>query len=360
MKKILTLFVCMVCALVLTSQEIENKGVIFEKGSLYDALAKAKQSLDQPKLVFVDCYADWCGPCKHMANNVFTLQNVGDFFNSTFINIKIDMEKGEGIEIGEKYDVRAYPTFLILDSNGEEINRIIGGNEGTMFIAEVKESMDPNRGPNAKRRAYYENKNLENALAYMEDLKELHMGKKITDFATEIFPILSTRERYSQRMWPFTSQLLQYPELPIFDTIISQKGIADKYAGKERVDAAICSGVKAYASDYVTGKLEDSCKNDVIAKSAYLNLLASDSPTSNYVTEIVKYYSQNNLDEIVKLLNVDLLMSLTNKDRNEIEQLILSVKGIALDKGYDYHKKKEKFYLNQAEQSGAVADYYFK
>lgn len=360
MRKLFILFVCMGCTLALISQEVENKGIIFEQGSLKEALTKAKQNPEKPKLVFVDCFTDWCGPCKYMANNVFTLQHVGEFFNSTFVNIKIDMEKGEGIEVGRKYDVRAYPTFLILDANGEEINRIIGGNKSNEFIAEVKEAMNPNYGPNAKMKAYYANKNFPNAFAYIEALQELEMSKKITDFITDIFSTLSNEERYSPKMWPFTSQLLLDPASPIFDTIVAQKGIADKFAGKENVDAAISSGVKAYASRYVRGQLDNSHKNDVISKVAYLNLLASNNAVNNYIVDVVKYYSQNNLEAILKLLNVDVLMRLANRERSEIDQFILSVKGITLDKGYDYHKKKQSYYLNQAQQSGSVAETYFK
>lgn len=39
-------------------------------------MAKAKT---EDKLLFVDAFAKWCGPCKSMAKNVFTQQKVGDF-----------------------------------------------------------------------------------------------------------------------------------------------------------------------------------------------------------------------------------------------------------------------------------------
>src|SRR5690349_11740714 len=64
------------------------------------------------KLVFMDAYTSWCGPCKRMAANVFPDPEAGAFFNSNFINVKIDMEKGEGPGISGKYGVRAYPTLF--------------------------------------------------------------------------------------------------------------------------------------------------------------------------------------------------------------------------------------------------------
>lgn len=58
--------------------------------------------------------ASWCGPCKMMDRNVFVKKSVGDYYNSTFVNARFDMEKGEGIEIAQKYMVRSYPTYLFL------------------------------------------------------------------------------------------------------------------------------------------------------------------------------------------------------------------------------------------------------
>ena len=44
--------------------------------------------------------------------------------NKSFINLKYDAEKGEGIKIAEKYNVRAYPTLLIIDSDGNKLENL--------------------------------------------------------------------------------------------------------------------------------------------------------------------------------------------------------------------------------------------
>ena len=46
--------------------------------------------------VFMDCYTSWCGPCKMMIQDVFSQEDVGQFMNTRFVNVKLDMEKGEG------------------------------------------------------------------------------------------------------------------------------------------------------------------------------------------------------------------------------------------------------------------------
>ena len=99
--------------------------------------AKAKK---EHKLIFVDAYTTWCGPCKWMAKTVFTNDTVADFFNTNFISTKIDMEKGEGIEFRKKYNVFCFPNLLFIDSNGEVVHRRGGGMPSANFIAFAKEA----------------------------------------------------------------------------------------------------------------------------------------------------------------------------------------------------------------------------
>ena len=46
-----------------------DEGIKFFQGSWSDALKKSDKS---DKLIFLDAYAAWCGPCKMMAKNTFT------------------------------------------------------------------------------------------------------------------------------------------------------------------------------------------------------------------------------------------------------------------------------------------------
>jgi len=115
------IWMLVMCSGILMAQE---KGIEFFHGSWEEALEKAKA---EQKAIFVDAYASWCGPCKRMAANVFTQAEVGEFFNSKFINFKIDMEKGEGPEFGQKFPVRAYPTLMFISPKEEKFHEHVGG-----------------------------------------------------------------------------------------------------------------------------------------------------------------------------------------------------------------------------------------
>jgi thioredoxin-related protein len=110
----------------------EETGIKFLEENWTKALQEAKK---QKKLVFVDAYTSWCGPCKMLKRNTFPDKAVGDFFNKNFINVALDMEKGDGLIVAAKYQVRAYPTLIITDADG----KIITYSEGYVEPAQLLE-----------------------------------------------------------------------------------------------------------------------------------------------------------------------------------------------------------------------------
>ena len=113
------------------SAQTAPEGIDFFHGSWAEGLAKAKA---EKKLIFVDAYAVWCGPCKWMAANTFTDKLVGDYFNKHFVNFKMDMEKGEGRDLARNWGIRAYPTLLFFDSNAGEVHRSMGAKPAADFL----------------------------------------------------------------------------------------------------------------------------------------------------------------------------------------------------------------------------------
>jgi thiol-disulfide isomerase/thioredoxin len=102
---------------------LSAQGINFFLGTWVEAQAKAKE---EGKLIFVDAYAEWCGPCKRMAAQVFTDGKAGDYFNPNFINLKIDMEKPENAEFAGKFPVSAYPTLMFIDGDGKLAAKQVG------------------------------------------------------------------------------------------------------------------------------------------------------------------------------------------------------------------------------------------
>lgn len=125
--------------LLATSFYTQAQSIEFFKGTWEEALAEAKA---QDKLIFVDAMAEWCGPCKRMASLVFTHAAVGTFFNENFVNVKMDMEKGEGPTFGKKYPVAAFPTLFFIDFNGNVVQKIRGAQTADALLGLGKAALN--------------------------------------------------------------------------------------------------------------------------------------------------------------------------------------------------------------------------
>ena len=121
--------------------QLSGQGIEFFEGTWKEALEVAAK---EDKSVFIDAYAVWCGPCKRMAKDVFTKKEVGEFFNESFINVKLDMEKSDGLSFGKKYPVYAYPTLYFLKSDGEVLKSHKGGQSVNGIINLAKSALRSN------------------------------------------------------------------------------------------------------------------------------------------------------------------------------------------------------------------------
>ena len=107
----------------------EGKGVNFIKGSevrFADVLAQAKR---ENKRVLVDFWATWCHACMQMNKTTFRDTRVGNMMNYSFVNYAVDVDHdADAKELVEKFNIKAFPTYLILNPDGTEYNRIVGSN----------------------------------------------------------------------------------------------------------------------------------------------------------------------------------------------------------------------------------------
>lgn len=123
--------------------QLHAQGIEFRDISYQQAL---EASRSEGKPLFVDCYTSWCGPCKWMAANMFPLKELGDYFNQNFICLKMDAEKGEGVDFVRKFGVYAYPTLLIINENEELLNLVTGAfREPEQYVAMGEKARDPER-----------------------------------------------------------------------------------------------------------------------------------------------------------------------------------------------------------------------
>jgi thiol-disulfide isomerase/thioredoxin len=234
----------------------QHKEIIFEKTELKAALAKAKV---QKKKVFVDCYTTWCGPCKGMDATVFKTDSVADFFNSQFINVKLDMEKGEGPAAGKTYKVGAFPTYLLFDENGNQIYKFVGGMPANEFMSKIRIGINP-KNEIAMREARYAAGDRDHALlsALIKQKfkqKEIEPAKKLT---IEYFALLSPNQKVFPENWflfgeSFESMYISAVGSTNFTYLLANYKAFSSSVGKEVVDHKIYSSYKKLAENCLAG-----------------------------------------------------------------------------------------------------------
>lgn len=218
------------------------QGIVFQALTMKQAIAKAADPAD-PKLIFVDCYTSWCGPCIEMAKQEFPKKVAGDFFNPKFVSVKFDIEKGEGIDIGKKYDVKIFPTFLILDAKGEEINRVVGKAGAEEFIEKVKNALKPDNSMAGMKAAYEKEKNMMTALPYAKALAD--NGRDPSAVLTEVFDVAQDFERFSVDYLRLALESTDFGS-PFFRKLMLDKRRIDLSLGEEVANEMIFNKVRKH------------------------------------------------------------------------------------------------------------------
>lgn len=238
MKKIVILFFLAVTTL--HGQYILAQGINFEPLTLDQAMSKANNPAD-PKLILVDCYTTWCIPCVEMAQMEFPKKIAGDYFNPKFVSVKFDMEKGEGKEIGKKYNVTAYPTFLILNAQGQEINRVVGKATAEEFIKKVESALDPKNSLPGLKAAYEEKKSMATAMPYALALYQ--NAQDPSPVLGEVYDVAQDFERFSNAYLEIALGTVKFGS-PFFRKLMLDKDKMDQAMGTEVINKIIFDKVR--------------------------------------------------------------------------------------------------------------------
>ena len=149
MKYLYTLLLTFSIAVTVAAQHTD--GILWIDNDI--ELAK-KRAASTGKLLFVYGYTTWCGPCVQMKKSVFPDAQVGAYYNEAFVNVKMDMEAGDGPQLAQQYQVQGYPTFLWLDKEGNVVHRTMGGRKALEFVELGVAAADPDRQLSTMRARY--------------------------------------------------------------------------------------------------------------------------------------------------------------------------------------------------------------
>ena len=116
-------------------------GTTWQEEPLAVAIERAQRD---GKWVLVDVYASWCVPCQKMDSEVYPRDEVGRAVSAGFVALRRDGESGEGLAIAQRYHVVGFPTLLVLDGKGVEIDRMMGGLSASELVLKLTRMREGN------------------------------------------------------------------------------------------------------------------------------------------------------------------------------------------------------------------------
>ena len=338
------LFLLTSLLLSLTTLSVFSQGIQFEENhDLNAALAKAKA---ENKLIFIDAYAVWCGPCKTMARDIFPLKEVGDYFNTKFVNLKLDMEAKENVDIAKKYKLKAYPTYFFLNAEGELVHSGVGYMPADKFIELAKAAADTENNFGALSKKI---KNGDRSLATIKKYLVQNPGDAgNSDIVDDYFKTLTENQINTNENWDLFSNNINKISSSWFQYFIANREKFVALVGKEKIDATLVKiMMTAYNQDpasedkikSIDPRLFADAKVRVNMSKAYGQFRKANDMESwkNFISQAAAYYNNCN---VANQLNQAAWMVFNNNSKFSDKEILKqglewANKALALEPGND-------------------------
>ncbi|WP_418603530.1 thioredoxin family protein [Hwangdonia sp.] len=234
--------------------KIQSRTLLFSIAILISTWAKAQESsinfLEQAKWkkvlrlakkqnkpIFVDAYTTWCGPCKIMDRDVFTNKAVADFFNDNFISVKMDMEKGEGIELKTDWDIKAFPTLLYFNPNGDMVHRVVGAFGAKEFLEYSKHATNEDlMATNLQKRFDAGERDAAFMYNYLVSLRLGYHKELESKVSANYLNSLANEELLKVENWNIIKHFMSDPTLRGFQYLVTNKATLTKVVDENEVE----------------------------------------------------------------------------------------------------------------------------
>lgn len=135
-------------ALIMSAVVVYAEGVNFVAITSWSEALELSKKANKP--IFLDAFTDWCGWCKVMDKETFSDPDVAAFMNAHFVNVKMEMETGEGVDVAMKYRISSFPTFKVFAVDGAPTYTFMGYQPPKDWLATLSLMTDASKSQRAK------------------------------------------------------------------------------------------------------------------------------------------------------------------------------------------------------------------
>lgn len=308
----------------LSAQET-TKGISFHDNKPWKEILQLAKK--ENKLIFMDCYTSWCGPCKALAKNVFTQEKVGDFFNPRFINVKYDMEKGDGKMLNEQYKkhIIGYPTLLLINAEGKVLQQLAGYKDADELIEGIRSASEGKDLFSLAAEYQKGNREISFMKEFIQSLNNAFLKDSVARVTGKFIRSMAPEELDKDEVWDIFGSYVTDIRSDAFEYLVKN---ADRYQRKLKRDR--------YA---INKQLEISCERELrsITKLRFDSNdvpfpLSTDTAFADKIIFYIDKASLRNRDRHQTKVTIHKL--LLNEKFDEAWQLILACKKLGIGSYY--------------------------
>ncbi|MDO5075161.1 MAG: thioredoxin family protein [Bacteroidales bacterium] len=202
--------------------------------SIEEALTRSRA---EGKPIFFNCFADWAMPCHGMNMYVFSDANFAKWVEKHFIPLFIDVTDPSQKAIATKYEIKQFAHYLVLDSDGRIVHRIVGGKPLPGFQQDLEMALSPKTSLAGTEARYKKgNPSLKDLRAYLNALRLADEDERFIQVGTQILGKIKEKDYPRAENWPIISRIITDPNSELFSHIIANKAAYVKNVGEAKVN----------------------------------------------------------------------------------------------------------------------------
>ncbi len=293
--------------------------VKFKDISLEAALNEARQN---EKYLFVSCYSSINADIsRRFSSTIYNNKDVAELMNDKFVNIRLDIDKGDGPFFHREYNIIVSPTFIILDSDGKEISRSVSvaGYNPARFKA-ILENMLSNSMAEAREKFKH---SIEGAHEYILSLNNNYLITERDKALVSLFARRSDVENYKKENFEFYNMFINNIFHPLAVNIMGDNAAAVMHLGKKRYGEFVKDKLNRTINEYI---IYGNLNSEKIRELTRMAKQHKDMKGGllKFFEDIAPYLDNDNLKEITKY-STKRMKRLSSDEKGYVIRYIISV-----------------------------------